>query len=404
LPLATTGQGYQPPPDLIYREYRAPISQPVPVAVPWAPPPMFAESISLQPSPDANWTGGYWVWRDRWVWAPGYWATPPRPHYHWVPPYYEHRQDRVIFVDGFWSPPGVAFVPPARDLVIALAVIGAGIAIGHAPQGPQGSFVPPPPGSRLGLIVPAPIGTAPAVVTRAPAIIAPGMRVTTNVTNVNRVTNTVNNVTNVTIEAPAATTANHQPVRVSVPTLPHLAVAVPLPAGQRPQAQAPAQMQVTTPAAATPGREMHDPRSAGDTGRNPLAPARTTEAKVQPPPAVELHPGQTSAAPTGRPTKAAPPPVPAAPPAPTTQATVAPSAHSAESAEHANAPTGAAREQRPQQPRPGLTAGPAKAEPKTEVKPAPMAQDTSASTARRHERDAAGGKAESEKRDDASRR
>jgi hypothetical protein len=219
----------------IYTGYQAPISQPVPIAAPWAPPPMLVESIPAQPSPDANWTGGYWVWRNGWEWAPGYWATPPRPRYHWVPPYYEHRQDRVVFVDGFWAPPGTAFVPPPRNLAIVLAVVGAGIAIGMRPEGPEGPFVPAPPGSRAGLIVPAPIGTAPAVVSHAPAIISPGMRVTANVNRVtNNINNTsinnrnstvVNNITNVTIEAPAATTANHQAVRVTVPAQAHLAAA-----------------------------------------------------------------------------------------------------------------------------------------------------------------------------------
>jgi hypothetical protein len=95
-------QDYDPP--QIYSAYEAPIDQPAPIAVPWAPPPMLVEAPPPPPSSDASWTGGYWVWHERWVWAPGRWADPPRPHYHWVPPYYEHRRDRVVFVDGFWSP------------------------------------------------------------------------------------------------------------------------------------------------------------------------------------------------------------------------------------------------------------------------------------------------------------
>jgi hypothetical protein len=216
--------GNEPPPP-VYRDYSPQLSQPVPIAVPWAPPPMLVEAPPPPPWPDARWTGGYWVWRDRWVWAPGRWAQPPQPQYHWVPPYYEHRQDRVVFVDGFWSRPGVSFVPPPRDLVIGLAVIGAGIALGRPPAGPQGVFVPPPPGSRYGLIVPAPIGTAPAVMTSAPPIVAPGMRVTT-IVNDTRNTTIVNNVTNVTIEAPPGSTANHRAVHVSVPAQAHLAAAL----------------------------------------------------------------------------------------------------------------------------------------------------------------------------------
>ena len=243
------------PPPPIYSAYRPPLSQPEPIAVPWAPPPMLVEAPPPPPSPDARWTGGYWVWHDRWAWAPGRWAEPPRPQYHWVPPYYEHRRDRVVFVDGFWSPPGRSFVPPPSNLTIALAVIGAGIAQGRPPVGPEGVFVPPPPGSRRGLIVMAPVGTAPAVVTGAPPIIAPGMRVSNNVTNINRTTNNinrstvvnndnrsttvVNNITNVTIEAPPNSTADHRPVRVSVPAQAHLAAAQPPVERTRPVGAAP---------------------------------------------------------------------------------------------------------------------------------------------------------------------
>ena len=216
----------QPP---VYTDYRPSLAQPRPIAAPWAPPPLLGEAVPPQPYPDAAWTGGYWVWREQWVWAPGHWARPPRPDYRWVPPYYEHRDDRVLFVDGFWSAPGVAFVRPAATLSIALAVVGAGIAIGRPPIGPQGPFVPPPPGSHWGLIVPAPVGTSPFVVRGAPPIVAPGMRVTNNVS---RVTNDVHNTTienrnttvinNVTIEAPASATSNHQAVHVMVAPQSHL--------------------------------------------------------------------------------------------------------------------------------------------------------------------------------------
>ena len=222
----------------VYSDYRPPLAQPRPIAAPWAPPPLLGEAVPPQPSLDATWTGGYWVWREQWVWAPGHWARPPRPDYRWVPPYYEHRDDRVLFVDGFWSAPGVAFIRPAATLSIALAVVGAGIAIGRPPVGPEGPFVPPPPGSRWGLIVPAPVGTSPSVMRDAPAIIAPGMRVTNNITRVsndshdttinNRNTTVVNNVTNnVTIEAPASATSNHQAIHAVVAPESHLVAGAP---------------------------------------------------------------------------------------------------------------------------------------------------------------------------------
>ena len=227
-PAAAPAQSGPLPPELIYRDYRPSESQPAAVAVPWAPPPMLAEAIPPQPSSDVYWTGGYWAWQGQWLWVPGQWARPPRPHDYWQAPYYEHRKDRVIFVDGHWSPPGASFVPPRQDLFIALAVIAAGVAIGHVAQGPQGVFLPPPPGSYHGLIVPAPIGTSPAVMLRAPAIFAPGMRVIHNERIVNEHNTTIINNTNmVTIQAPAATTANHQAVNQTVPAAPHLAALAP---------------------------------------------------------------------------------------------------------------------------------------------------------------------------------
>lgn len=226
----------EPPRHPVYDDYRPPLSQPQPIAVSWAPPPLLAEAVPPPPSPQAWWVGGYWVWRDGWAWAPGRWEMPPRPQYHWVPPYYVHRHDEVVFVGGFWGAPGVAFVPPAPDLRLSVMVAGAGAIVGRVAIGPEGPFVPPPPGSRWGLIVPAPVGTAPVVMQRAPAIVDTGMRITRNSDNGNdhRVTrdshNTtidnhnatiINNIRNVTIVAPASATGNHQPFNAAVPAQPH---------------------------------------------------------------------------------------------------------------------------------------------------------------------------------------
>src|SRR6185437_7471555 len=129
-----------------------PLEQPEPIAVQWAPPPMLVEVPPMQPYPDAVWTGGYWAWEGRWVWAAGRWAPPPRPYYVWTQPYYEHRGDVVVFVPGFWCAPQRHFVPPPPGLSISVAVAAPGLHMyGRAPIGPQGVFVPPPPGSRRGL-------------------------------------------------------------------------------------------------------------------------------------------------------------------------------------------------------------------------------------------------------------
>jgi hypothetical protein len=193
---------------------------------------MLVEVPPPEPFPGAVWVGGYWVWQGNWVWGAGHWVAPPRVDFVWVHPYYEHRGDEVIFIDGHWSPRGVAFVPPAPGLRLAIEVAAPGVIRGPRPIGPEGCFVPAPPGSRAGIIVPAPIGTAPAVVTSAPAVVSVGMRITNNVTTVNNVTNVTNvtrvtNVTNVTIVAPAGVTANGHAFNTSVPAAPHLAAARP---------------------------------------------------------------------------------------------------------------------------------------------------------------------------------
>src|SRR5437762_1318059 len=246
------------PPAVVSVYEAPPLSEPAPIAVGWAPPPMLVEAPPPPPLPYAVWVGGYWVWQGNWVWAHGHWMEPPRPQYVWVHPYYEHRGGAVIFISGYWSAPGVGFVQPSPELVLAVEPAAVGVIPGPRPIGPEGCFVPAPPGSRRGIIVPAPVGTAPAVVTSAPPVVAVGMRVTTNVSNVNntnihntniRNTNITNvtNVTNVTIVAPPAATANGRAFSSSVPAAPHLAAARPALV----PARAPAAATARAPAAAT---------------------------------------------------------------------------------------------------------------------------------------------------------
>ncbi len=222
-----------PPPPVVSVYVEPPIDQPPPIAVGWAPPPMLVESPPPPPFPDAVWVGGYWVWQGNWVWAHGHWMAPPRPRYVWVHPYYEHRDGVVIFVTGHWAAPGVAFVPPAPGLHLTVEVALSGVVPGPRPIGPNGCFVPPPPGSRPGFIVPAPVGTPPAVVTGAPPVVAVGMRITNNNTTINnRTTNVTNvtnitNVTNVTIVAPPGATAGGKAFTSQVPAQAHLAAAQP---------------------------------------------------------------------------------------------------------------------------------------------------------------------------------
>ena len=204
-----------------------PLEQPAPVVVAWAPPPMLVEAPPPMPFRDAIWIGGYWTWQGNWVWAAGRWSAPPRPHYRWVHPYYEHRDQVVIFISGHWGAPDVEFVAPPPRLHLELEVVARGVIPGPRPIGPTGVFVPAPPGSRPGIIVPAPIGTAPAVVMSAPPVMNVGMRVQTTVNNTTINNNRITYITNVTVIAPAAATASGRPYEANVPAQAHLAAALP---------------------------------------------------------------------------------------------------------------------------------------------------------------------------------
>jgi hypothetical protein len=46
--------------------------------------------------------GAYWWDSRRYVWAPGYWALPPRPRAVWVPGYWDRDRRGWYFVEGHW--------------------------------------------------------------------------------------------------------------------------------------------------------------------------------------------------------------------------------------------------------------------------------------------------------------
>jgi hypothetical protein len=236
--------GFSPAPAVITIDEEPPITQPVALLIPWAPPPMLAEPPPVPTYSDAVWVGGYWVWNGTWTWARGHWASPPRADYYWVHPYYENRGGEVVFIRGYWSPPTAVFVPPLVGVHIGIALVAPGARPGPRAIGPSGVFIPAPPGSRPGLIIPAPAGTPPAVVINAPPVVNVGMRiqnnidsnntainrgVTNNITNniTNNVTNNttnirnVRNITSVTIVAPATAVATGQALQSVVPLHPH---------------------------------------------------------------------------------------------------------------------------------------------------------------------------------------
>ena len=73
------------------------------VVVKVAPPKAIVEHRSERPSPEHVWVGGYHRWDGHaYVWEPGRWEKPPRPHAVWVAPRWEHRHDGYAFIEGHW--------------------------------------------------------------------------------------------------------------------------------------------------------------------------------------------------------------------------------------------------------------------------------------------------------------
>lgn len=268
----------EPAPQTVVSVYvEPPLSQPPPILVGWAPPPMLVDVPPPMPFAGAVWIGGYWVWDGYWVWAAGRWAAPPWPYYTWIHPYYEHRHGRVVFITGFWAPPGVVFVPPPLHISITVVSAAPGVVPGPAPIGPQGVFVPAPPGSRPGLIVPAPLGTTPAVVISAPPLVNPGMRIQAEGRGDRAA---------VTIVAPPGATAGGRAFERAVPAQPHLAAALPPvvralappPASRRP---IPSFEPGRAPVPLPPPQPLRGLRPSEPPGR-PFEPAMPAPGQVQP--------------------------------------------------------------------------------------------------------------------------
>jgi WXXGXW repeat (2 copies) len=70
------------------------------------PPAPRAERMSARPSRDAVWIAGYHRWaprRHRYVWVPGRWMRPPRPHTVWVAGRWERRNNEWVYYEGRWE-------------------------------------------------------------------------------------------------------------------------------------------------------------------------------------------------------------------------------------------------------------------------------------------------------------
>lgn len=73
------------------------------VVVRVAPPAAVVERPGRAPSANHVWVAGYHRWDGRaYVWVPGRYEVPPRPHAHWVAHHWVHRDGGWVLVEGHW--------------------------------------------------------------------------------------------------------------------------------------------------------------------------------------------------------------------------------------------------------------------------------------------------------------
>jgi len=68
-----------------------------------APPREIVETRVPAPSRGHVWIAGYHRWDGHaYVWVPGRWELPPRPHARWVKHHWVHRGGGYVLVEGHW--------------------------------------------------------------------------------------------------------------------------------------------------------------------------------------------------------------------------------------------------------------------------------------------------------------
>jgi WXXGXW repeat (2 copies) len=73
------------------------------VVVRVAPPRPIVETRVAAPGPGYIWVGGYHSWNgNAYVWVPGRWDRPPRPHARWVAHRWVKRHGGYVLVEGHW--------------------------------------------------------------------------------------------------------------------------------------------------------------------------------------------------------------------------------------------------------------------------------------------------------------
>jgi hypothetical protein len=77
----------------------------IPVYVKIAPPAPVVETRVVAPGPGYVWVGGFHRWDGHaYVWVPGHWAQPPRPHAVWVAGHWVHHPHHGWYwKEGHWK-------------------------------------------------------------------------------------------------------------------------------------------------------------------------------------------------------------------------------------------------------------------------------------------------------------
>src|SRR5262249_53248480 len=90
-------------------------------APPAAPPPPQVAGPPPRPDENSFWVPGHWVWRDRYLWQPGYWARV-QPGYVWIPAHYSWTPYGHVYLEGYWDVAvarrGILYAPVVVDAVV----------------------------------------------------------------------------------------------------------------------------------------------------------------------------------------------------------------------------------------------------------------------------------------------
>lgn len=73
------------------------------VVVRIGPPAAIVERPLPRPGPNHVWIAGFHRWDgNAYVWVPGRWELPPRPHARWVAHRWVRRHGGWVFIEGRW--------------------------------------------------------------------------------------------------------------------------------------------------------------------------------------------------------------------------------------------------------------------------------------------------------------